>query len=152
MREIYTWLKFVHVLSVAAWLGGFAALLVLNSITPRHADRGGLSAYLRYAEGLGPRLIGPASGLALLSGLVMVLVGHVGLPLWILWGLAAAVIFILIGVTLLRPLLNQLRKAAAEDGAAPVDVASVLRKQRSWFLVNLIILALAAWAMVLKPS
>ena len=151
MQDLYIWLKFIHVLSIAAWLGGFAALLVLNGIAARHGESGGLSAYLRYADGLGPRLIGPASGLALLSGILMVPVGHLALSAWVVWGLVAAAVFILIGVGLLRPLLRQLREASADD-ATPTDVAAVLRKQGIWFLVNLLILASAVWAMVLKPT
>lgn len=152
MQDLYTWLKFIHVLSIAAWLGGFAALLVLNGIAARHAEPDGLRTYLRYAEGLGPRLIGPASGLALLSGVVLIPVGHIGLSLWVLWGFIAAAVFIFIGVGLLRPLLRQLRQAADTDETTPIDVAAVLRKQGIWFLVNLLILASAAWAMVLKPT
>lgn len=149
MGDTYTWLKFVHVASVACWFGGFAALAVLNGVARQQPDATGLATYLRYGQSLGPRLIGPALGLALLSGVLMMVVGHLGMPLWIIWGLSAAALFILVGVVLLRPLLGKLQAAS---GSAASDVASLLVQQRNWLLLNLLILASAAWAMVLKPT
>jgi uncharacterized membrane protein len=149
MGNTYTWLKFVHVASIAGWFGGFAALAVLNGVARAQRDSGSLATYLRYGESLGPRLIGPASGLALLSGVLMMVVGHLGMPLWLIWGMSAAALFIFVGVVFLRPILGKLQAAA---GSAAPDVDRLLARQRTLLLLNLLILASAAWAMVLKPT
>lgn len=151
MQQLYPWLKFIHVLSIAGWLGGFITLAVLNGVARRQPDSATVATYLRYSQALGPRLIGPASGLALLSGIAMMMVGHLGVPLWLLWGLIAAALFIAVGVLFLRPLLSRLQSATAAPGPS-TDLPHLLARQRLFLWVNAALLASAVWAMVLKPT
>jgi uncharacterized membrane protein len=151
MDTTYAWLKFIHVLAIAVWMGGFASLLILNRIASRHPGPDGVASFMRALEGIGPRLLGPGAGLALLSGVAMMIVGHTGMPLWITWGLVAMALFIAIGVGLLRPILGKLQQSA-KSGAAEGDPAPLLGKQRTLMLINLLILVSAVWAMVLKPT
>lgn len=150
MQHAYIWLKFVHVVSIAAWLGGFAAMAVLNGLASRRAEAMEVAGFLRYQQGLGKRLVGPASGLALLTGVAGMFTGHVSMQAWIVWGIAAVIVFILIGVAALRPILNRLTAAAA-NGASTAELRPLLRRQRLLLGVNLIVLIFATWTMVFKP-
>ena len=149
MSTAYLWLKFLHVASVAVWFGGFAAFSVLNLLVSREPGPAGVKAFLRNGEGLGARLAGPASGLALLTGIGTMITGHTGMPRWITWGLVVMVLFILVGVLGMRPLLRRLR-AAVESGQTDA-LPRLLRSQRRLIFLNLLLLLTALWAMVFKP-
>src|SRR2546427_7548699 len=94
MADAYSWLKFIHVVAIAGWLGGFAAITILNGVASRQADAHNVTHFVAYAQVLGARLVGPASGLAILAGVAGMLVGHLSLQTWIVWGIAAGVVFI----------------------------------------------------------
>ena len=151
MLNAYNWLKFIHVASAAGWIGGFGAIGVLNALATRSATPTEVATFLRYGQALGARLAGPASGLALLSGVAAMLVGHLSMPVWIIWGIGVTALFILIGVAGLRPALARL-VAAAEADASPEHLRSLLRHQRRLLAVNLLLLLTAFWAMVFKPT
>ena len=151
MLSAYNWLKFIHVAATAAWIGGFGAIAVLNALATRSAEPKEVATFLRYGRALGAWLAGPASGLALLAGVGAMLVGHLAMPVWIIWGIGATVVFILIGVTALRPALTRL-VAAADAGSSPDEIRRLLRHQRRLLAVNLLVLLSAVWAMVFKPT
>ena len=151
MGDAYSWLKFIHVVAIAGWLGGFAAITILNGVASRQADARDVTIFVAYGQALGARLVGPASGLALLAGVAGMLVGHLSLQTWIVWGIAAVVLFIAIGVIALRPILNRLAAAAAA-GASPAELRPLLRRQRLLLVINLLVLLSALWVMVVKPA
>lgn len=151
MLNAYNWLKFIHVASAAGWIGGFAAIGVLNALATRSASPTEVATFLRYGQALGARLAGPASGLALLSGVGAMLVGHLSMPLWIIWGISVTVLFILIGVVGLRPALARLVAASKAESSAE-QLRGLLRHQRRLLAVNLLLLLTAFWAMVFKPT
>ncbi len=151
MGDAYSWLKFIHVVAIAGWLGGFAAITILNGVASRQADAHNVTHFVAYAQVLGARLVGPASGLALLAGVAGMLVGHLSMQAWIVWGIAAVVLFIAVGVIALRPILNRLAAAAAA-GASPAELRPLLRRQRLLLVINLLVLLSALWVMVVKPA
>ena len=150
MNTAYGWLKFLHVAGVIGWLGGAAALAILNVLTSKRPTAGSVKTFVEYAQGLGARMLGPAAGVALLAGVGTMLVGHLGMPLWIVWAIIATVLFILVGVLMLRPVLQRLTTAAAA-GAGEAELSALLRRQRMLMAINLVLLLTALWAMVAKP-
>jgi uncharacterized membrane protein len=151
MGDAYSWLKFIHVVAIAGWLGGLAAIAILNVVASRQAEAHDVTTFLGYGQALGAWLAGPASGLALLTGVGGMLVGHLSMQAWIVWGIAAVVLFIAIGVIALRPILKRLA-AAAVAGAGPAELRPLLRRQRLLLLINLVVLLSALWVMVVKPA
>lgn len=151
MLSAYNWLKFVHVASTAGWLGGFAAIGVLNVLATRSAEPKEVATFLRYGRALGAWLAGPASGLALLTGVAAMLVGHLSMSAWIIWGIGATLLFVLIGALAMRPILTRL-VTAAEAGSSPEELRGLLHSQRRLLAVNLLLLLSAVWAMVFKPN
>lgn len=151
MFRLYAWLKFIHVASVAGWLGGFAAIGLMNVLASRRAEPSDVAAFAEQGTLLGARLVGPASGLAILSGIGGMFVGHVPFRAWNVWGMLAVVLFSLVGIATMRPTLARL-EAGAESGAPPDELRRLLRRHRGLLALNVLILLSALWAMVLKPT
>jgi uncharacterized membrane protein len=152
MDAIYLWLKVLHILAIAVWIGGAVALTVFNARLGRQGDAALMAEMGRQSAFLGQYAIGPAMIVALLAGLGMAFRG--GFPLtslWIMWGLAGWVLFILLGVAATG-------RAAAELGqltqTAPSDprIDALRGRLGAISAVNLLILASVVYAMVFKPA
>ncbi len=153
MINAYNLLKFVHVLSVIVWIGGVTALSILLWRARSERNREIVSVLVRQAIAFGQRLVGPASGLVLLTGLAMVGLGRIGFStFWVVWGLTGIAVHFVFGAVILRRRTMQLGEASAPGTTdeAALDVAG----RRLWQaqLVYLLILASVVWAMVLKPT
>src|SRR3954471_3139847 len=83
--NVYTILKFVHVLSVITWIGGLTGLSVATWRATKEQNRALYAAVLRQTIGYGGTVVGAASGLVLLTGLTMVGIGHVGFGTFWVW-------------------------------------------------------------------
>jgi UPF0716 family protein affecting phage T7 exclusion len=108
---------------------------------------------LRLSDLYGRAVIAPAAALTLLTGLVRVEQIDVGYgTLWVVWGLAAVVLSIAIGATLIRATNAHLRRVAAD--AAPGDPrwAALQRRAATLAAINLLLLLSAVWAMEFKPT
>lgn len=70
-----------------------------------------------------------------------------GFPLWIGWGLAAIVLSILLGATVLRKAGGELTQRLSGSG----EVHPLERRLALWSAINLAVLLSAVWAMVFKP-
>ena len=153
MVNAYGVLKFLHVLSVIAWIGGVGALTILTRRIARERKREILAAWLRQATAYGQMVAGPASGIVLLTGAAMVGMAKLGFgTLWVVWGFAGIVLHILLGAILIRRRTAELATLAS---AGTGDDAALLEAGRRLWVVQLIYVALMASvvaAMVLKPT
>jgi uncharacterized membrane protein len=149
---VYGVLKFLHVISVIAWIGGVVALTVLTRRIVRERNREILVAWLRQAASYGQMVAGPASGIVLLTGATMVWIAKLGFgTLWVVWGFAGIVLHILIGAVLVRKRTMELTALASGHG----DDAALSDASRKLWLAQLIYVTLMASvvaAMVLKPT
>ena len=94
-------------------------------------------------------VIGPAMAVALLAGLWMV--GQFGIgftTLWIVWGLVAIVIFILIGVVATGRTAAELGSVARTSGPNDSRVAELQGRLRTLGILNILVLVSAVWAMM----
>lgn len=151
MLNPYMWLRFIHVASIAGWLGGFVAIGVMSALAGARAEPQDVRVFVAQVRTLGERLVGPSSGLAILSGLIAMFVGHVPLETWNVWGMIAVVVFVAVGVATMRPALKRI-EASAAAGAGPNELRALLRRHRWLLALNTLILLSALWAMVFKPS
>jgi putative copper export protein len=94
---IYTLFKFLHICSAIVWLGGTIAVSVLTARIAREHDGTVLAAIARQSRFFGAAVIGPAAGLTLIAGIVMIATSGLGAPLWVIWGFAAIVVSIGLG-------------------------------------------------------
>lgn len=148
----YLFLKFLHVLSAAAWIGGMFAAFVLHVKLARAADGPGLEAAARHGIVIGRSVIGPAAGLTLITGGVAMWLGNLGFVFWIVWGLAAMVISMGLGATLARRSLEALLARLATAGATDPGVEALRRRLSMLQGILLLILISTVWVMVFKPA
>ncbi|PYO06428.1 MAG: hypothetical protein DMD30_12615 [Gemmatimonadetes bacterium] len=149
----YGWLKFLHALSVIVWLGGIAGLAVVTWRVAREGNRAVVAAVVRHATFFGQWIVGPASGLVLLSGLAMVGMARIGFAtFWVLWGYGGIVVHGVTGGVFLRKRIAELAQIASEQSGN--DVALVTAGRRLWTrqLVYLLLLATVVAAMIFKPT
>src|SRR5438105_14495793 len=99
----YGILEVVHVLSVVVWIGGASALAVVTARLVRARDRATLASFLPQSIRFGQTMAGPSSGLVLITGIAMVIVGKIGFrPLWVSWGFVGIVLHFVFGSVVMR--------------------------------------------------
>jgi uncharacterized membrane protein len=153
MGNAYGILKYVHVLSVILWVGGMAALSLVTWRAARERDAALLASLLKQATSYGQKVVGPASGIALLTGLPMVGMAHIGFgTLWVVWGLVGIVIHFMFGGIVLRRRTMQLAALSGSPTAVDAEVVAAARSLWVAQLIYLAILASVVGAMVLKPT
>lgn len=148
----YDVLKVVHVLSVVVWIGGTVALTTVSSFLLRARDRATLAAWFPHTARYGQRIAGPASGLVLLSGIGMMILGKLGNALWVHLGFAGIALSILYGVTVMRKqamaLVPLLSAPQPDDGR----ILAAGQRMLAGNAVYLLLMASVIVVMVLKPT
>ena len=153
MFNTYNVLKFIHVLSVIAWIGGVTCLAVLIWRVRRERNRAILATLLRHATTYGQMVAGPASGLVLLSGLGMVGMAGIGFStFWVLWGFTGIVLHFVLGAVFIRKRTMELAQLASAEGTSDQLLAEAGGKLWRVQLIYLAIMVSVVWAMVLKPT
>jgi uncharacterized membrane protein len=149
----YEFVKLLHVLSVIAWLGGVTALSIVTWQLRRERDRQILAALLRQATSFGRMIVGPASGIVLLTGPALVGMAHTGFrAFWVQAGFAGILLHFIIGATLLRTRTADLASLASANAADDDALFAAARRLWSTQIIYLAILALVVAVMVLKPT
>jgi uncharacterized membrane protein len=149
----YGVLKFLHIVSVIAWVGGVLSLSVVTWRLTSERNREVLAALLRQATSFGQMIAGPASFIVLLTGPAMVGMAHIGFgTLWVLAGFAGLTVHFWLGATLLRTRTTKLAALASANSGDDAALLAAARRLWSAQLIYLGLLALVVAAMVLKPT
>lgn len=112
-----------------------------------------MAATARASRFFGSRIVGPAAGLTLIAGLVMVAAGGLQLTsLWILWGIGGLLVSMALGATVIRRTGDDLRARTAAGDADAAVIGVLQRRLRGLSVVNLLVLFSAVAAMVFKPT
>ena len=145
--EIY---KFLHVTMAIIWVGGgiFSTILVHRARTASEAHRLGIVTDM---ESVSNRVFAPAAVLTLLFGVLMVLDADAieFSQTWIIIGLSAIGVSIVLGTGILGPQSGKLMSELKAGDAAALDR---LRRISLVGYVDLVVLLIAVWAMVTKPG
>ena len=145
--------KFLHILAVIVWVGGVLAVNVLQVLTGRGHERPAQGSLLGLSDLYGRAIIAPAAALTLLTGLVRVEQINVGYgTFWVAWGIAAVVLSLAIGATLIRATNAELRRVAADALAEDPRWPRLQRRAATLYAINLLLLLSAVWAMEFKPT
>jgi uncharacterized membrane protein len=145
--------KFLHILAVIVWVGGVLTVNVLQLLTGRGHDRAAQASLLRLSDLYGRAVIAPAAALTLVTGLVRVEQIDVGYgTFWVAWGIAAIILSLALGATLIRATNAELRRVAADAPADDQRWATLRRRATTLFGINLLLLLSAVWAMEFKPT
>ncbi|MFL5544071.1 MAG: DUF2269 family protein [Gemmatimonadaceae bacterium] len=154
MVNAYGVLKFIHVLSVILWVGGVAGLSVVTFQIARERNREALSLLVRHATSFGQRVVGPASGLVLLTGIAMVVTGHLRFgTFWVMWGMGGIAAHFLMGAIVIRKRTMEVgRLASGQQSGDDAALISAARRLAQMQLLYIILLASVVAMMVLKPT
>jgi putative copper export protein len=145
--------KFLHILSVIVWVGGVLTVNILQLLTGRGRDRAAQASLLRLSDLYGRAVISAAAAATLLTGVVRVEQLNVGYgTLWVAWGLAAVALSLALGASLIRVTNAELRQVAADAGPDDPRWPPLQRRALVLFVVNLLLLLSAVWAMEFKPT
>jgi len=150
---LYNVLKFLHILGVVVWLGGLLTMLMLSTRFARSRDPAVMRALSEQGRFLGAAFFGPAAGITLITGIGLVMVGHLSFGmLWVSWGMTGVILSLIVGGAMVGRIAAQLTKRIEAGQADAAMIAATQRKIVRLNLVNLIILVSVVFAMVFKFS
>jgi uncharacterized membrane protein len=152
MITVYSSLKFLHIVGAIGWLGGFVTFSIISARSAREKNPAVLATLEQLMRFNGMAVIGPASGLTLLAGIVMIAVSGMAISLWVIWGFAAIIVSIAIGAALIGPTNKALREVAAAAEPSESHLDALRRRLVTLNIINILVLLSAVWAMVAKPS
>src|SRR5215207_1447217 len=150
----YEFLVFVHIATAAIWVGGatimqFFGLRAMRAPDPmRLVDLGG------DIEWIGSRVLIPASALAVVSGVLLVIDSDVwGFgDDWIVIGLVLFAITFLAGALFFGPESGRIAKLIEAEGASSPDVQARIGRILVLSRIDLVVLLLILFDMTVKPS
>ncbi len=142
--------KFIHVAAVIIWVGG-GVLGALFAQRAKKADPAHTLGIVTDMELVSRRVFAPASGVALLFGILMVLDADAidFEQTWISMGIGGIVISMVLGMTYLGPNAKKLiPELATGDPAAGRRLNAIARVAR----LDLVVMFVVLWAMIAKPG
>jgi putative copper export protein len=146
-------LHFLHQLAAIVWVGGVLAVNVLQVRLGKGRDRAAVAPLLRLAEVYGQAVIAPAAAVVLVTGLILVPEMHLDFSdLWVVWGLAAIFLSLLLGATMIRGTNAELRRLAAASMQESPRWGTLQRRAAALYGINLVLLLSVVWAMVFQPT
>jgi len=152
VNNLYLWLKFLHVAAVTVWLGAAVAVVFTLGRVAAAVDRTAAAALAGLADSIGIRLIAPASALTLVTGLLTMWVGHVGMPPWVAWGVLVNLSVFVAGGTVIRIGIGRLAALLRDPQASEADIARARVRMRRIIALAIALLFSVALGMVLKPA
>ena len=146
----YLILKYIHILSAIVAVG---ANITYGIWSPRaQRDRSHLAFTIKGIQFLDSRVANPAYGVLFLTGILMVIVGGLGLQLWIVAAVILFVAIAVIGFAYFTPLVrNQIRLLDAGDTSSPEFERLARRNAIIGPILGLLVLVILA-LMVFQPN
>ncbi|MDB5505443.1 MAG: hypothetical protein JWR75_81 [Devosia sp.] len=147
--DFYPLMKFLHVASAIAWVGGGGVLTLLAVLADRAKNDSELVAIARHFARAGERIYMPATAATLITGVIATTLGGMWGSLWIIIAMLGIVVSGGIGGALLSPRGKRINTLA--DGG---DISGAARVTRELLLIarfDLVLLFAIVADMVFKP-
>lgn len=143
----------IHIAAIIAWLGSGFLVHVLMFRAQRNPDPTRLVNMLEDMEPLGRAVFMPASLVALLAGVVLVIDGPWGFDqLWILIALAGFATTFLIGMLLLGPAGEKVGVVMQREGGLGPESRGAIRRVEAIARLDFVVLVVILLDMVFKPT
>jgi len=151
MFTFYLLLKFIHIAAAITAVGANITYGAWNVRAQQDAPH--IAFALKGIQFIDNRIANPAYGVVLLTGLLMVFIGHWSIvSLWIIAALVLFVVVAVVGAAFFSPVLkNQIRLAEAGDTSSPEFVAASRRSAMVGPILGLVV-AVILVMMVFKPT
>jgi uncharacterized membrane protein len=146
-----TW-KALHVLMAIVWIGGALMIQLFAIRILRGSDPKRMAEFAKDVEFISMRTFAPASLILVVLGFVLM---HQGGWDWKFWAVFAIVVWALsfvTGIVFLGPESGRIGKLIEERGGVDVEVQSRIERLLLFSRVEMILIALVAMDMVLKPG
>ena len=151
MMNLYGLLKFLHVLSVVLWVGGVTALWITTLRLARAGDYPTVARLLPVGTRYGQSVVGPASGIVLITGIWMAVIGDLFKTPWVGIGMTGIVLHFILGATLVRRNWMTIGRLVDDPNRDPSQLTAAIRRATTTTWVYLLIMIVVIAAMVLKP-
>ena len=146
---LYLVLKYLHILAAIVAVGAnitYGVWSVRGRSQPAH-----IGFVIRGIQFLDNRIANPAYGVLFLTGVAMIVVGGLGLPLWIIVAVVLFVAIAVVGFAYFTPLVRaQLKLVDAGDTSSPEFERLARRNAIIGPVLGLLVLAILAM-MVFQP-
>jgi len=152
MDAVYNLFKFLHIVAAIVWIGGVITAAIINALVAREKDRTALAAVARQSRVHGIVVLGPAAGVTLIAGIVMIAISGLGAPLWVIWGFAAIIVSMALGATLIRRAGEEVSEMAARVEPGDARLSALQQRLVMLNIINVLLLLSAVWVMVFKPT
>ncbi len=151
MFSLYLLLKFIHIAAAITAVGANITYGVWNARAASEPAHVGFA--LKGIKFLDDRIANPAYGMLLLTGALMLIVGHWSIAsLWIIAALVLFAVLIVVAVRVYTPLLkSQIRLVDAGDTSSP-EFARLERRSRIVGPMIGLVVVLILVMMVFKPT
>ncbi|HZT16731.1 MAG TPA: hypothetical protein VFA19_12375 [Gaiellaceae bacterium] len=146
-----TW-KALHVLMAIVWVGGalMIQLLALQILRSHEGER--IAGFAKDVEVIGMRVFVPASLILVVLGFVLVHQGHWRYHFWIVVALVVWALSFVSGAAFLGPESGRIGRLIEERGGVDGEVRMRIERLLLHSRVELLLIALIAMDMVLKPG
>jgi len=152
--DLYEFLKTIHVIGAACWVGGAAMVQVQAARVTASGDTARMITFADEQEVVGKKYFAPISGLTALMGVLMVL--DLGAEYfketWIILGIAFFLLTSIVGATFLGPESGRLRDLVAAKGLDDPETQRRLKRITMVSRLDLTLLILIVAVMVIKPG
>jgi uncharacterized membrane protein len=149
---MYNTLKFIHILSIIILVGGVHAMLILNARIGKAGNPAFAGMFMEQNKFMAMRVYIPAALVALITGIGMAQVGHLGFsPLWIQYGIGGLILGMVIGNAVIGRMAAKLMQQVAAGTIAPADAMATRKKIAALAGFNLLLMISIVFVMVFKP-
>lgn len=152
MFDLYTSMKFVHVLAAIAWVGGGIMLDMMISQARRSGSQSDILMLLAKTERYGKTFFAPSAVLVLVAGIVMAAIGGIMAAPWVSFGFLGVFISAGLGMGYLTPKSGQLRQMIEARGMQDPEAVALGSRMMLVSRIDLVLLVLVVAAMVFKPG
>ena len=150
---LYDFLKFLHVLFAATWIGTAVQQQFAAARAQATGDPAKVAEFADDAEWYGKRLFAPVSGLTALMGVLLVIEsGWEFTDTWIIIGIALFIVSTVIGAGFLSPESGRIRDVVREKGLDDPQVKARIARINTIVRIDFALLVLVVADMVIKPG
>ena len=151
--DLYGFLKTLHVLSAAIWVGTAVQQQIQAARLRATKDERKMLDFLDEAEYFGKRVFAPISAITAVFGILLVIQGYPNFnDAWVLIAIVLWIVSVAIGAGYLSPQTVKISELSKEKGYNDSEVQGRIKKVTTATHIDGVILVLAVADMVIKPT
>jgi uncharacterized membrane protein len=148
----YTTWKSLHVLMAIIWIGGAFMIQLFAFRVLKENDAGRMASFTKDVEFIATRTFIPASLILVVLGFVLMHQAHWAWHFWAIFAIVVWAISFVSGAFYLGPESGRISKLIEERGGVDAEVKRRVERILFHSRVELVLIALIAMDMVLKPG